>query len=154
MNGPFDDPSCDMSEASWEAKMSFDGVHEEMLVAVHGDGTPVRSRWTYRAGEPYAVTVAFQAGPGRWVEWVFARDIIDAGLVGSAGLGDVRIRPERTLEHSVVVLEISSPEGEARLELDLRSVAAFLDATAAIVPLGEEENYLDIDGLIDELTRV
>ena len=134
--------------------MSFDGVHEEMLVAVHGDGTPVRSRWTYRASEPYAVTVAFQSGPGRWVEWVFSRELVDAGLVGSAGLGDVRIRPERSLERSVVVLEISSPEGQARLELDLRAVAGFLDATAAVVPIGEEDAYLDIDGLIDELTRV
>lgn len=134
--------------------MNFDGVHEEMLVAEHGDGTPVRSRWTYRASEPYAVTVAFQSGPGRWIEWVFARELIDAGLVRQAGVGDVRIRPERSLDRSVVVLEISSPEGTARLDIDLRSVAAFLDATAAIVPLGDEEDYVDIDALIDELTRV
>lgn len=134
--------------------MNFDGVHEEMLIAEHGDGTPVRSRWTYRASEPYAVTVAFQSGPGRWVEWVFSRDLVDAGLTGSAGLGDVRIRPERSFERSVVVLEISSPEGQARVELDLRSVAEFLDATSAIVPIGEEEAYVDIDALIDELTRV
>lgn len=134
--------------------MSYQDVHEEQLVALHGGTTPVRSRWTYRASQPYAVAVAFQSGPDRWVEWVFARELLDTGLGERAGIGDVQVWPERTLNRSALVLQIESPEGRATIELELRAVAAFLDATAQLVPLGAEEEYFDIDALIDEITQV
>ncbi|GAB3437020.1 SsgA family sporulation/cell division regulator [Actinophytocola sediminis] len=133
--------------------MTTDAVHAE-LVSLYAGSTPVRSRWSYRADQPFTVVAAFQTDRNRWVEWVFSRDLLVEGLSAAAGMGDVRLHPltDRGLE--MLVVEIESPEGYALLELDHDGVADFLAATASIVPLGEESAHFDIDGLIDEITKV
>jgi hypothetical protein len=134
--------------------MTADSVHTEELVALADDTTPVRSRWTYNAAEPFTIAVSFQSEDDVWVEWVFSRDLLVNGLTGSAGIGDVRLRPRRTHGRTALQLEIESPEGHALLELDRESVQRFLEATIKLVPLGEESDYFDVDGLIDEITNV
>ena len=134
--------------------MTADSVYTEELVALADDTTPVRSRWTYNAAEPFTIAVAFQSEDDVWVEWVFAREILVNGMTGSAGIGDVRLRPRRTHGRTALQLEIESPEGHALLELDRESVQRFLEATIKLVPLGEESDYFDVDALIDEITNV
>ncbi|HEY7597856.1 MAG TPA: SsgA family sporulation/cell division regulator [Actinophytocola sp.] len=132
--------------------MSTEAIHAE-LVALH-DGTPVRSRWSYRADQPFTVIAAFQTERDRWVEWAFSRDLLVEGLRGPAGVGDVRLRPEYEGELTMLVVEIESPEGYAELELDHAGVRSFLAATEQIVAIGAESDHFDVDGLIDELIRV
>ncbi|HEV2777821.1 MAG TPA: SsgA family sporulation/cell division regulator [Actinophytocola sp.] len=133
--------------------MTADSVYTIELVAL-ADDLPVRSRWSYDPTEPFTIAVSFQTEDDVWVQWVFARDLLVNGLVGSAGIGDVRLRPRRTTSRTALQLEISSPEGHALLELDRESVQRFLEATTTLVPLGEESDHFDIDGLIDEITNV
>jgi hypothetical protein len=133
--------------------MTTEAIHVE-LVALHDGTNPVRSRWSYRADHPYTVVAAFQTEPDRWVEWVFSRDLLVAGLTESAGLGDVRFSPFEQRGVQVLVVEIESPEGYALLQVDHESVADFLTATESLVPLGAEDEFFDVDALIDELTRV
>ncbi|OLF05034.1 sporulation protein SsgA [Actinophytocola xinjiangensis] len=133
--------------------MTTDAVHAE-LVSLYAGSTPVRSRWSYRADQPFTVVAAFQTDRNRWVEWVFARDLLAEGLMTSAGMGDVRLHPVTDRGLEMLVVEIESPEGYAMLELDLGGVADFLDATEEVVPPGEESEYFDVDGLIDEITKV
>jgi sporulation and cell division protein SsgA len=135
------------------AEMTADSVYTIELVAL-ADDLPVRSRWSYDAAEPFTIAVSFQTDDDVWVEWVFARDLLVNGLVGSAGIGDVRLRPRHTHSRTALQLEISSPEGHALLELERESVQRFLEATTKLVPLGEESEHFDIDGLIDEITNV
>lgn len=133
--------------------MTTEAIHAE-LVSLYDGTTPVRSRWSYRADQPFTVTAAFQTERDRWVEWVFSRELVVEGLTGAAGMGDVRLRSETDRGLDMLVVEIESPEGYAKLELDHEGVAAFLEATARIVPLGEESEHFDVDALIDELTKV
>jgi len=133
--------------------MTTDAIHVE-LVALYDGTTPVRSRWSYRADQPFTVTAAFQTDRDRWVEWVFSRELLVAGLSSAAGLGDVRLRPESERGLHMLVVEIESPEGYAKLEFDHEAVSGFLTATEEVVPLGEEAAHFDVDALIDELTRV
>jgi hypothetical protein len=133
--------------------MSTEAIHAE-LVALYDGSTPVRSRWSYRADQPYTVTAAFQTERDRWVEWAFSRDLLAEGVRGPAGLGDVRLHPETDEGLTLLVVEIESPEGYAELELDHAGVSSFLAATEEVVPFGEEADHFDVDGLIDELTRV
>ncbi|MFL6145871.1 MAG: SsgA family sporulation/cell division regulator [Labedaea sp.] len=133
--------------------MTADSVHTEELIAL-ADEVPVRSLWSYHSGEPFTISVSFQTDEDCWVEWLFARDLLVNGLTGAAGIGDVRMRPRQTSGRTVLQLEIESPEGHAALELDRESVQLFLEATIAMVPLGEESDYFDLDGLIDEITNV
>lgn len=133
--------------------MSTEAIHAE-LVALYDGGTPVRARWSYRADQPFTVIAAFQTARDRWVEWAFSRDLLVDGLRGPAGVGDVRLHPEHEGELTMLVVEIESPEGYAELELEHAAVSSFLSATEQIVPLGAESDHFDVDGLIDELTRV
>lgn len=133
--------------------MTTETVHAE-LVALYDGSTAVRSRWSYRADQPFTVIAAFQTDRDRWVEWSFARDLVVEGLAAPAGVGDVRLEPEVERELRVLAVEISSPEGYARLELDHNAVSSFIAATEEVVPLGEESGHFDVDALIDELTRV
>jgi hypothetical protein len=137
--------------------MTADSVHTVDLVALADDTTPVRSRWSYNASEPFTIAVSFlgdDSDAAVWVEWVFSRDLLVNGLTGAAGIGDVRLRPKRTNGRTALQLEIESPEGHALLELERESVQLFLETTIKIVPLGEESDYFDVDGLIDEITNV
>jgi hypothetical protein len=133
--------------------MTTEAIHAE-LVALYDGTTPVRSRWSFRADQPFTVTAAFQTDRDRWVEWVFSRELLVEGLDGPAGVGDVRMRPEAERGLTMLVVEIESPEGYAKLELDHDGVAEFLTGTEQLVPLGEEDAHFDVDALIAELTRV
>ncbi|HVK19923.1 MAG TPA: SsgA family sporulation/cell division regulator [Actinokineospora sp.] len=134
--------------------MTTNAQHTEQLISLYGGSTPVRSRWTYRASEPFTITAAFQTDRDRWVEWIFARDLLVAGMIGPSGEGDVRLSPEFSNGRSVMVLQIESPEGRATLEMDHDAVEHFLTATTKIVPLGTESDHFDIDALIEEITNV
>lgn len=133
--------------------MTTEAIHTE-LVALYDGTTPVRARWSYRADQPYTVTVAFQTDRDRWVEWVFSRELLADGLSDAAGVGDVRFRPIEERGLHMLAVEIESPEGYALLELDHGAVTDFLDATEELVPLGRESEHFDVDALIEELTRV
>ncbi|HET9138438.1 SsgA family sporulation/cell division regulator [Actinophytocola sp.] len=133
--------------------MTADSVYNKELVAL-ADDLPVRSRWTYDVREPFTIAVAFQTEQDHWVRWVFARDLLVNGMTGSAGIGDVRLRPRRTDGRTMLQLEIESPEGHAVLDLEREQVQLFLEETFRLVPLGQESDYFDLDGLIDEITNV
>ncbi|HEY6736232.1 MAG TPA: SsgA family sporulation/cell division regulator [Candidatus Saccharimonadia bacterium] len=51
--------------------------------------TPRSAILRYRADDPFAVSLLLTSGDGP-VEWVFARSLLDRGLKGSAGEGNVR----------------------------------------------------------------
>lgn len=128
--------------------------HTEQLISRYGGSIPVRSRWTYRMAEPFTVTAAFQTDNDSWVEWVFARDLLFTGLAAPAGEGDVRFRPGEEAGQRVLLVEIESPDGHAVLVMDYTDVAEFAATTAAMVPVGEESDYFDVDALIAEITNV
>jgi hypothetical protein len=134
--------------------MTREAQHSEQLISLYAGATPVRSRWTYRADEPFTVGAAFETEDEKWVEWIFARDLLVEGLLNPVGEGDVRIGPDFSGGREVLVLEIESPDGHAVLEMDFAAVAGFVETTERIVPLGAESDFFDIDRLIEEITNV
>lgn len=134
--------------------MRTDVVEQHQFVTLNGCGTPVFSRWSYLAGDPYVVNLAFRAERGQWIEWSFARDLLAAGLLEPAGLGDVRVRPDLAFEDELLVIELESPDGYAIVELRRADVERFLDATCEIVALGAESELIDIDAFIAQIIKV
>jgi hypothetical protein len=129
-------------------------IHHEQVAALLSTAssdpvTPVTTRWTYESDEPYALTVAFATDRGRWVEWVFARELLVEGLDRPAGQGDLRIRPDE--DPDLLVLEIYAPSGSAVFALDRDDTEDFLERTLELVPAGEEGTYFDVDRLLTEL---
>ncbi|MEC3981913.1 SsgA family sporulation/cell division regulator [Amycolatopsis sp. H20-H5] len=134
--------------------MHTDAVHQSQFVLLNESTTPVLSRLSFHADEPFAVTVAFRTERGRWVEWTFARDLLVTGLTEPAGLGDVRVRPDLSEDEAMLTLEIESPDGYASFELEREDVETFVSATIELVPLGSESEYFDVEGLIEEISNV
>lgn len=134
--------------------MHTDAVHQSQFVLLNESTTPVLSRLSFHADEPFAVTVAFRTERGRWVEWTFARDLLVTGMTEPAGLGDVRVRPDLSEDEAMLTLEIESPDGYASFELEREDVETFVGATLELVPLGSESEYFDVEGLIEEISNV
>ena len=134
--------------------MNHDAVEQHQFVTLNGCGTPVFSRWSYVLRDPYAVALAFQAQRGQWIEWVFGRDLLLAGLSEPAGLGDVRVRPDLSFEEDLFVIELESPDGYAVVEMHRVDVESFLAATAEAVPVGTESEHVDVDRFIAEVIKV
>lgn len=104
----------------------------------------------YRVSDPYAVTVAFEVGPGGWLDWVFGRDLLAEGLAGAAGEGDVRIYRDAR-DPAVVVFELDSPFGRATTEGVAADLMAFLGQSYGVVRPGTEGSFLNLDEMVDLL---
>ncbi|MFE6175518.1 SsgA family sporulation/cell division regulator [Streptomyces sp. NPDC056464] len=100
---------------------------------------PVPAKLRYASTDPLAVYLDFPGEvslDGQGATWTFARGLLEAGLRGPAGDGDVHIWPcgeERT------VVELHSPYGMALLQFDTSALSRFLLRTYAVVAPGEED---------------
>ncbi|MCX5397318.1 SsgA family sporulation/cell division regulator [Streptomyces sp. NBC_00102] len=99
---------------------------------------PVPARLTYRADDPYAVHIVFHVGSQSPVHWTFARELLMEGVFRPCGHGDVRIWPTKVGRRDVICVALSSPDGNALLEVPSASVSAWLERTLTVVPPGTE----------------
>ena len=118
---------------------------------------PLVARFFYSHEDPYAISIAFEAGLTEPVEWIFARDLLAMGIEGREGLGDVTVWPSADSEGgapgSVLHIELSSPLGQAHFEAPAREISDFLGRTYQIVPAGEESEHIDIEAELNDLLR-
>src|SRR4051812_37590574 len=86
-------------------------AHEHQVVTVLttfetvGTGVRLAVDLHYDTRNPFGAQIRFPA-----VAWTVARDLLDGGLLGPSGLGDVRIRP---LPGDHTLVEFASPTGRA-----------------------------------------
>jgi Streptomyces sporulation and cell division protein, SsgA len=129
---------------------------------------PLVASLYYSGSDPYAVRMAFHVGTDEPVEWIFARDLLAAGIKTRQGEGDVRVWPAAEscapaddpdftgaagAEGAVLNIELSSPFGRAHFEAPARAMSAFLQRTYQIVPAGQESAHIDIEAELDDLLR-
>ena len=129
---------------------------------------PLVASLYYSGSDPYAVRMAFHVGTDEPVEWIFARDLLAAGIDGRHGEGDVKVWPsaqscaesdglevigDASTEGTVLNIELSSPFGQAHFEAPAQAMAAFLHRTYQIVPAGQESGYIDIEAELNDLLR-
>ncbi|WP_406494522.1 SsgA family sporulation/cell division regulator [Streptomyces sp. NBC_00846] len=112
---------------------------------------PVPALLTYRTADPYAVHIAFHIGSDFPVHWTFARDLLIEGVFRPCGHGDVRIWPTKADRRNVLFVALTSPEGDALLEVPSAAVAAWVERTLRLVPPGTETERLGIDEGLAEL---
>jgi hypothetical protein len=128
--------------------------HEQTVALLPTTGsdavTPVTARWTYDETEPFAIAIAFATERGRWVEWVFARDLLIDGLTEPTGEGDFRVSPD--VDPDLLVLEIFAPAGSAAFTVEREDTEEFLRRTLELVPAGTESAHFDVDRLLAELS--
>jgi len=116
---------------------------------------PLVASMYYSGSDPYAVRMAFHVGTDEPVEWIFARDLLAAGIESRQGEGDVQVwpSPESVAEGKVLNIELSSPFGQAHFEAPAEAMSAFLRRTYQIVPAGQESRYIDIETELNDLRR-
>jgi len=120
----------------------------------------------YSGSDPYAVRMAFHVGTDEPVEWIFARDLLAAGIESRQGEGDVQVWPSPMscaeagdldgmgdTGGKILNIELSSPFGQAHFEAPAQAMSAFLKRTYQIVPPGRESSYVDIETELNDLLR-
>lgn len=120
--------------------------------------SPLPVLFRYRATDPYAVETVF--GPEDTdVTWVFARDLLAAGMHAKTGDGDVTIWPglHGPVNNTWIYIELKPPSGTALVSLPRARVEEFLNETNIAVPPGTEEDHLtctlpDFEGQLTQLT--
>jgi hypothetical protein len=125
--------------------------HIKLTLLTVGDDCVVPSTFRHLPSDPYAVRVGMQIDGCR-IEWLMGRELLQAGLLEAAGLGDVCVHPGVDENGAPVVhLELSSPDGDAVLVVPALELAQFLEASYRSVPAGTETSLLDIDAALIEL---
>ncbi|GHA70910.1 SsgA family sporulation/cell division regulator [Streptomyces termitum] len=124
---------------------------ELKLVLSPERAVPVPARLAYRTDDPYAVHITFHIGSEHPVNWTFARELLVEGVFRPCGHGDVRIWPTKVDSRSVILMALSSPDGDALLEAPSAQVSAWLERTLRTVPPGTESERLGIDDGLAEL---
>ncbi|MET9010690.1 SsgA family sporulation/cell division regulator [Streptomyces olivaceoviridis] len=112
---------------------------------------PVPARLAYRSDDPYAVHITFHIDSAHPVDWTFARDLLVEGVFRPCGDGDVRMWPAKADGRAVVLMALSSPDGDALLQAPVPQVSAWLERTLRAVPPGTEGGRLGIDDALDHL---
>jgi Streptomyces sporulation and cell division protein, SsgA len=112
---------------------------------------PVPARLLYRADDPFAVHVAFHIGSEAPVHWTFARELLVDGVFRPSGHGDVRIWPAKADGRNVVCFALSSPDGNALVEVPSAPLNSWLDHTLRIVPPGTESERVGLEDALAEL---
>jgi hypothetical protein len=114
-------------------------------------GIPVPARLSYRTDDPYAVHIAFHINSEHPVDWTFSRQLLVEGVFRPCGHGDVRVWPTKVQGRSVVLMALSSPDGDALLEAPTSQVCTWLERALRAVPPGTEGEQLGIDDALDQL---
>ncbi|MFD3501839.1 SsgA family sporulation/cell division regulator [Streptomyces sp. NPDC058676] len=109
------------------------------LVTAESQELPVPATLRYTSADPLAVYVDFPpevALDGERVTWTFARALLEDGLTGPAGDGDVHLWP---CGRARTVVELHSPRGLALLRFDTAALRRFLLRSYAVVGAGQED---------------
>lgn len=118
---------------------------------------PLVASLYYSNEDPYAIRIAFHVGLDEPVEWIFARELLSSGIEGREGLGDVVVWPSAGSADGtggkVLNIELSSPFGQAHFEAPIKEISDFLKRTYAIVPSGEETDFVNVETELAELLR-
>jgi hypothetical protein len=119
---------------------------------------PLVASLYYSGNDPYAIRMAFHVGTDEPVEWIFARDLLAAGIESRQGEGDVQVWPSEPTDDEgsgemVLNIELSSPFGQAHFEAPAEAMSAFLRKTYQVVPAGKESGFVDIEAELNDLLR-
>jgi hypothetical protein len=111
---------------------------------------PVQARFTYDVRDPFAIslTMTTRRSPEP-VTWTFSRELLEGGLNGGFGSGDVVVAPSP--DDREVLIGIGGAADFAVVHLEAAPTRRFLDKTYRAVRPGRENEYLNIDGVVAKM---
>ncbi|MFC8455256.1 SsgA family sporulation/cell division regulator [Kitasatospora sp. NPDC057223] len=124
---------------------------ELQVLVCPGLSVPVAALLRYHPAEPYSVHLDNHVDLTTPVTWVFARELLAAGLDGRTGTGDVSVHPGAGDAPDALFIVLGGEEGTVVLRAQASQVRSFLADTERLVPFGSEHEHLDLDGLLRRL---
>ncbi|WP_314225162.1 SsgA family sporulation/cell division regulator [Streptomyces zaehneri] len=121
------------------------------LITAEDQELPVPATLRYDSTDPFAVHVDFPAEvslAGEAVTWTFGRALLEQGVGGPAGSGDVHIWPCGPVR---TVVEFHSPLGLALLQFETGALRRFLLRSYAVVAAGREDVGAAVDQGLEAL---
>lgn len=104
-------------------------------------GLPIKGHLAWKPSDPLAVSLVLvdPDDPDDRVTWVFARDLLKAGLDEVSGYGDVTVMPDVDPDTDRWGVMLSSPDGVCLVRVSGRAAARrWLARTYTLVPAGAE----------------
>lgn len=119
-----------------------------VLLVDSDEGQPMPAELIYNPSDPFAVSLLLGDVDDAAV-WCFSRELLSGGLHEPTGDGDVHVWPFVDGHgSSIILIELSSPDGVAILQADTREINGFLTMSHEVVAPGEESAHSDIDAVI------
>ncbi|MFI1926234.1 MULTISPECIES: SsgA family sporulation/cell division regulator [unclassified Streptomyces] len=121
------------------------------LITAEDQELPVPATLRYDSADPFAVHVDFPPEvslAGEAVTWTFGRALLEQGVSGPAGSGDVHIWPCGPVR---TVVEFHSPLGLALLQFETGALRRFLLRSYAVVAAGREDVGAAVDQGLEAL---
>lgn len=153
-------PAAVAERAGWSTETTCGAFLRLAALAGLGSRAHVLGVLRYERADPYAVRLECHV-PGRAaVVWRFARETLEAGVRGRAGVGSVMVcnaleagggRAERKNADVFIVLRGAGRHAVLRGPGD--EIGDFLARSRRLVPYGEERRYARLDELITRLTE-
>jgi hypothetical protein len=131
-------------------------VTAELSGRVMGSGSglvAVGVRLRYDSADPYAVLMTVRLPGDEPIPWTFSRELIDDGLRGASGLGDVTVAPCPQAPSFLLHVTLRDDVSDAVLEMGTASVKEFLRLTYELVPPGSEGSFLLVEDDVSAIAR-
>ena len=121
-----------------------------LLVSASTGEAEIDAELRYDPSDPLAVSLAIGVSCSDPVVWIFARDLLQAGVHGPAGQGDITIEPTEHLDRRALRITLAT-DCLATMLVGSDRVIEFLVETYALVPSGCELDRVDLDAEIAAL---
>lgn len=104
----------------------------------------------YDAADPYAVTLHIGTDCSEPVVWVFARELLSAGIGAPRGEGDITVEPAEDVAGRMLRITLAT-DCVATMLAPSDPVVEFLVESYARVPSGSEGHHVDFEAEIASL---
>ncbi|NEA39847.1 SsgA family sporulation/cell division regulator [Streptomyces sp. SID11385] len=116
-----------------------------------GTRRPLWASFRFDPSVPMLVSLTLRPPRGPGVTWRIGRELLCHGLYDESGEGDVRVWAAPGEKGRAAWMRLESRQSSALLELPVRALSQWLDATYVRVPAHAEGRALDWDGFLTSL---
>jgi Streptomyces sporulation and cell division protein, SsgA len=99
----------------------------------------------YVSTDPYAVVMTVGLPGEEPIPWTFGRELLDDGLSGTCGAGDVSVAPCPQAPSFLLHVTLRDDVSHAVLQMGTASTKEFLRRTYELVPRGSESSFLLVE---------
>ena len=122
-----------------------------LLVTASTGEAEIAAELRYEPSDPLAVSLVIGIGCSEPVVWTFARDLLQAGISGPAGEGDITIEPaDDGISQRALRITLAT-DCLATMLMSRDRAVEFLVETYSIVASGCELDHVDLDAEIAAL---